>query len=175
MKNNKGFSLVELIVVIAILTVITSASAVGLGYLYKTNVKSSVKKFNNALIKTQSYTTTKSAGGKDIGLRITLENEGYCVEYKGVSTLKKEVIASKKIKIRYKDSAGNVLQDGTTPMEIYFDRSTGGLLPYQEDSSGNKTYVKTIEFTNASSFDGTSNYSHITISSLTGKTEVTIN
>lgn len=172
MKNNKGFSLVELIIAIAILTVITSASIVGFGYLYKTNVKSCVKKLNGALIKTQSYTTAKSAGNRDIGLKITCEADGYCVEYKGVSTLQKEVIASKKIKIRYKDDAGNVLGyvDASNPLEIYFDRSTGGLLPQQ--SSGK--YIKVIEITNAGTFDNSSSYPSITISKLTGKTELTV-
>lgn len=172
MKNNKGFSLIELIIVIAILTVITSASVVGFGYLYKTNVKSCVKKLNGALIKTQSYTTAKSAGNKDIGMKLTCDADGYCVEYKGIATLGKEVIASKKVKIRYKDASGNVLGyvDASHPLEIYFDRSTGGLLP--QDTSGN--YIKVIEITNASSFDDSGTCPSITISKLTGKTEISV-
>ncbi len=170
MKNNKGFSLIELIIVIAILTVLTSASIVGFGYLYKTNVKGCLKKINSALIKTQSYTISKSAGGDDIGMKLVYDTDGYYVQYKGIANLSKEMVANSKMKIRYKDTAGNVkFVDSSNPLEIYFERSTGGL---QADASGN--YVTAIEITNAGTFDDSSPCPCITISKVTGKTEVSM-
>lgn len=167
MKNNKGFSLLEMIIVIAILAVVASVSFVGLGYLYTTNIKSSVKKINSSLLKTQSYTTAKSIGGRDVGMRIKVDTQGnYCVEYLGITEQADEVIGKKNLTVKCYKSDGSVQQvTSSSPVDIYFDRATGGLLPVAE---GGSTYWSKIEITTNGA-----NQCTVTISKVTGKTEMT--
>lgn len=172
MKNNKGFSLLEMIIVIAIMAVVTSVSFVGLGYLYSTNIKSSIKKINSSLLKTQSYTTAKSIGGRDVGMRIKKTSDGYYIEYLGIPGQEDEKIGNTNLKVTcYYDGygsdgitrvSGTEIVDTSNPVDIYFDRSTGGLLPYTD-----KAYWKKIEI-----IANGSNSCTVTISKVTGKTEM---
>ena len=167
MKNNKGFSLVELIIVIAILAVVTGVSFVGFGYVYRTDVKSTVKKINTSLLKTQSYTTSKSAGGRDVGMCIKTDGAGnYCIGYKGMDGQPDVKIGKSKLTIKCYKTDGTEVIVGPTPVEIYFDRSTGGLLCADEN-------VKDVFWSKIEVLAGGSKGSVITISKVTGKTEVT--
>lgn len=174
MKNNKGFSLVELIIVIAIISVLTSAATIGFTYLYNTNVKSSIKKIDNALKRTQSYTISKSTGGRDIGMKLQQESDGnYSVEFIGIPNLTKEKIGNKRLKVRYTDTSGvaHIVNYTNGPLIVYFDRSTGGLLTLSETSS---VKVSSIEITTSGDFSDSSKCCKIKISGVTGKTEVTM-
>lgn len=176
MKNNKGFSLVELIIVLAILAVVTGVSFVALGYVYGKNVKSTIEKVDNSLLKIQSYTMSKSTGGRDIYMRLTKKSDGYYVEYwhAGIGTgapalLESENIGKKNYTITaYYDggSSGTVTVGSAqnSQVDIYFDRSTGGLLPL---TAGGDTYWSKIEVRAG----GTGGYS-VSISKITGKTEI---
>lgn len=170
MKNNKGFSLVELIIVLAILAVVTGVSFVGLGYVYGKNVKSSIEKIDNSLLKIQSYTMSKSTGGRDIYMRLTKKSDGFYVEYwhaGAASPIESENIGKRNYTMTaYYDggSSGTVAVDSGSPVDIYFDRSTGGLLPL---TAGGDTYWERIEV----KAGGTGGYS-INISKITGKTEI---
>lgn len=174
MKGNKGFSLIELIIVIAILAVVTGVSFVGLGYLYNSNVKSTIKKINTSLLKTQSYTTAKSVGGRDIYFKLYQDSGDYytamCREDssgKEIELQKPEKVGKKNLTVKYFVSDGaEVKIDSSNSLKLYFDRSTGGLLPIV---TGGSTYCSKIEI----SVNGLSKCS-VSISKVTGKTEVTI-
>lgn len=170
MKNNKGFSLVELIIVLAILAVVTGTSFVAIGYVYGKNVKSSIEKIDSSLLKIQSYTMSQSTGGRDIYLRLTKKSDGYYAEYwrtGGTSPIQSDNIGKKNFTITayYGGGAsGSVEVNSASPVEIYFDRSTGGLLPL---TAGGDTYWNKIEV----KAGGTGGYS-VSISKITGKTEI---
>ncbi len=174
MKNNKGFSLLEMIIVIAILAVVSSVSFVGLGYLYSTNIKSSIKKINSSLLKTQNYTMAKSNGGRDVYMRLSQGSDGdYYIQYLRVSGSTEvkiqddEKIGKKNLTLTcYKDDGSAETVSVGSPVDVYFDRSTGGLLPTQP---GGNVYWSKIEIT----VNG-SNRCTVTISKVTGKTEVTL-
>lgn len=166
MKNNKGFSLIELIIVIAILAVVSSVSIVGLSYISSTNTKSTIRKINNSLLKTQNYTISKSSGGRDIGMRLTVDGSGnYCIQYIGMGQAD-EIIGKTKLTIKCYDTATNATTVVASPVEIYFDRATGGLLTVNQNVSG--VYWNKIEV-----LAGNKSKGYITISRVTGKTEVT--
>ncbi len=175
--NNKGFSLIELIIVIAILSIVTSTVVVGVGYLYSTNVKSSLKKLNSALMKTQSYTTTKSIQSRDIALKITKDSTGCVLHYVDMTNSDAEIagmdaekIGNSKIYVALEYSDGTTQTvDSSNPGYVCFDRATGGLLP----ESGSGAYLKKIYVSNASNPVGSGMY--ITISKVTGKTDIYIN
>lgn len=173
MKNNKGFSLIELIIVIAILSVLTGVSAVGLGYLYSTNVKSSIKKVDSSLQKVQSFTVSKSTGGKDMGLKLKKTADGFYAEYMGIPNLSDEKFGEKNLKVYYMDNSG-VWSEVTAvkPLEVYYDRATGGLLPL----SGT-TYISKIRLTTSSEANAVNDASKcctVEISKITGKTTVKV-
>lgn len=176
-KNNKGFSLIELIIVIAILSIVTSTVVVGVGYLYSTNVKSSLKKLNSALMKTQSYTTTKALGNGDIALKITKDSTGCVLHYvdknnsdADIPGMEPEKIGNSRIFVALDYSDGNPPVPVTTGQAAYicYDRATGGLW----DATGK--YVKKIYVSNdPNNIVGSGMY--ITISKVTGKTDIYIN
>lgn len=164
MKNNKGFSLVELIIVIAIISILTGVSFVGLGYLYSTNVKSTVQKLDSSLQKVQSYTTAKSNGGRDVGLVIKKKSDGFYVEYKGIAGQEDAKIGGQNLTFKYYVGGTATIIDSTQSLELNFDRSTGGLLPLTNNGSD---YCEKIEV----SLNGANAYT-ITISKVTGRTEI---
>lgn len=172
MKNNKGFSLVELIIVLAILAVVTGVSFVGFGYVYGKNVKSTIEKIDNSLLKIQSYTMSKSTGGRDIYMRLTKKSDGYYVEYwhsGATSPIESENIGKKNYTLTayYNGGSSGTVTVGSaqnSQVDIYFDRSTGGLLPL---TAGGDTYWSKIEVRAG----GTGGYS-VSISKITGKTEI---
>lgn len=172
--NNKGFSLIELIIVIAILSIVTSTVVVSVGYLYNTNVKSTLKKMNSALLKTQSYTTTKSLESKDIALKITKDSTGCVLHYvdssgADIPGMDSEKIGNNKIcvALEYSDGSSQVV-DTSTPGYVYYDRATGGVL-----QDGGKYLQKVYVSNNAANPTGSNMY--ITISKITGSTDIYIN
>ena len=168
MKNNKGFSLVELIIVIAILAVVTGGSIVGFGYLYRTDVKSTVKKIDSSLLKTQSYTTSKSTGGRDVKMILKTDGSGnYCIGYEGIEGQEDVKIGKSRLAIKCYKTDGTQVTVGSNQVKICFDRATGGLLPVDENDPNGVCWSK-IEV----SAGGTRTCT-ITISKVTGKTEVT--
>lgn len=178
MKNNKGFSLIELIIVIAILSVLTGVSAVGLGYLYSTNVKSSIKKVDSSLQKVQSYTVSKSVGGKDIGLKLKKKADGFYAEYMGIPNLSEEKFGEKNLKVYYMDSTGAGWTEVTAvnDLKVYYDRATGGLQPLSGTGSS-AIYISKIRLTTSSetnAADDASKCCTVEISKITGKTTVTV-
>ena len=175
MKNNKGFSLVELIIVIAILSVLTGASVVGLGYLYSTNVKSSVKKLDSDLQKVQSYTVSKSTENKKIGLVLKKTGSGWYVQYKGIPNMSDDEIGKKNLKVYYMDDSGSGWQQVTSGLTVYFDRATGGLLELVDASDADTgKYLKKIRLTIADDITDDSKCCTIEISKVTGKTTVKV-
>lgn len=172
MKNNKGFSLVELIIVIAILSVLTGVSVVGIGYLYSTNLKSSVKKLDSSLQKVQSFTMTKATNPTSIGLKIKQTGNGWYAEFQGIPGQSDEELGNKRLKVYYLDSSSSNWNPVTAdkPLIVRFDRATGGLLPLD----GTAKYVTKIRITNGSAVDDASKCCTIEIGKVTGKTTMKI-
>lgn len=59
MKNNKGYSLVEIMIVLAILAVLATVGITGLGYIWGTNVRSCANELKTAIGKTRITTMGK--------------------------------------------------------------------------------------------------------------------
>ena len=168
MKNNKGFSLMELIVVIAILGVVIGYIGVRANVIFgysakeaRTKIYSSLENLRvSALSKSRSSADTiKSGGGLnpelDIYIEIYQEGNGiYYVSYHedGLDDVVNK-LGPKSILIQYE------LKDGTTHLVgnkgdglfLAYNRSTGGFIPQGTGatntvnkiitSSADKTYV----------------------------------
>ena len=145
-KNNAGFSLVELIIAIAILTVLTGVGAYGIGQLTGFRAREAADKIASGLKenKIETLGKAKASGkmafelykvGNDVFIR-TVYDAGMATE----SYSNPEKINDGKITVWVGEKRGNATFHSTTlrilrestPFKIYFNRSTGALC----DASG---------------------------------------
>lgn len=148
MKNERGFSLMELIIVIAIIAVFSSILGLSLSYISSTNSKTAKSKIVNALDNTKMIATAKSTGGD-----ITFSQENGKYYYK-IGTEDKVAICNAVVGLSYSTDNSNYthIDDGDT-YNIQFKKATGGL------NSSSNIYIKIGKYT-------------ICVYQLTGKVEV---
>lgn len=129
MKKDKGFSLVELIIVVAIIAVLTGGVAIGLGVIFDKPADGCAKKMQAVL---QNARTT-SLGRLDDTIEIGVESGSGKVYVKetvtdkdGTSTVRPiQYIGDSKVSITCKSGTGASM---SLPISIKFDRSNGGLI-----------------------------------------------
>lgn len=172
-RGNKGYTLVEFLVVMSILSIVAVAGFSIIGYLTGTKAKSAAYNIQSGLGKARIETMSKSRGklAKDIYFAVTLDsnNKDYYMELYNTRVsedvpISRELIGNTRINI-YGEYVANSLQDhlGKEPgdkrqLRFYFERSTGGLM--QVDDS---EYYETIRVV-----QGNVSY-QIIIAPLTGK------
>lgn len=139
-KNNKGFSLVEILVVLVIMVVLTSGAVVAFTNWRSWNLDDCVKKLDTGL-----SSAKVEAMGKEKGeLIIHRSSDGtYKMEVTGEE---EETIGDEDIRIYYTDSAGNtdVLVTDSKTLTLSYSRATGAFKEISTDASGNKVYCKSI-------------------------------
>lgn len=80
MKNNKGYSLVEIVIVIAIMAVMGAFIFIGVGLLTGQNARECASNISAALGKEKNYSLTRSAT-IDCYMELILEDDGYYIRY----------------------------------------------------------------------------------------------
>lgn len=129
-QENKGFSLVELIVVIAIMTILTGLISAGIGMAVSKPADECIDKLKASL---QSIRVT-SMGKFDAHIEIYKKGDQiYAKEYytedsSGRETTKENIVGFKGVQVFYEiNNSGSYteLVDGGTPLVIYYDRSSG--------------------------------------------------
>lgn len=119
MRNNKGLSLIELIIVIAILSIISVAAISGLSTIMSWNVTKCADVIDGSLKKTKVVAMSK----KDAQLRLYKSGSDYYIDAAEEPAKK---IGSEPITITYSTTAGETYTiDGTTALTLAFDRSSG--------------------------------------------------
>lgn len=138
MKNNKGFSLVELIVVIAIMVILSAVTAAALANQPGWKVKNAEEMLRTAIGETRMEAMSKHRAS----LTITKEADGCYIQITGKE--KERLGNSKNIQIFYGVNGGDVTTELTPGMklEFSFDRSSGAFTPIINgtDASGNYQY-----------------------------------
>lgn len=140
MKKNKGYTLIEMIIVIAIMAILAGLSAVTIGLINKAKAQDAVTTFNSQLssiwLKTKAIGTTQKSmyaviqesSDNDYVLKLYDSTGGTAVEKNSV-LLKKW---SKYVTITYNEEDANQIQAGygnsSAGFYIQFDKSTGGAL-----------------------------------------------
>lgn len=160
-NNNKngGFSLVELIVVIAIMAVLTGIAAMSLASVMGVSVKQCARDIQSAA----NQTRVSTLGKDEVIMTITKGNKAksseayYCTivtkDGLGKTTENEEKIGKSNLDITYvlSDSKGNkssdITLDDTHSLTIKFNRGTGAMAPCMKSdgSSGGDYYCMQIK------------------------------
>lgn len=152
-RDNRGTSIVELLVIMAIMAILVGMVTNLFGYLNGKEAKQCAYKLEAAISEIRMETMSKSDGEKE-SVYLVLENRNDQI-YAGRS-IRSDVtsdLIGEKVVITVKDASGNeigVLTDGKA-VPIYFNRATGALLEESEKyaafevTQGKVTYVVKIE------------------------------
>lgn len=129
-KNNKGFSLVELIVVISIMVILTGLISISVGVAVSKPADECIGKIKSTL---QSIRVT-TMGKYDAHLEIYKQNgqiyakEILVEDSTGTTSTKEHLVGTKGVQLFYETSTSGgytELTDGASPLLIYYDRSSG--------------------------------------------------
>lgn len=153
MNKNKGYSLVELLIVVAIMAILCGLAAVSVGVIKKARAQEAVQTFNSQLsniwLQTKSVASTQDSMYAEIVENAN--NEGYVMKLydlvggtvvdKNISgnsmnndgnvTVTNGVTINKYVTITYTPTVGDASQDDdniTGKFIIKFDKSTGAVL-----------------------------------------------
>ena len=109
--SNKGVSLIEVIVVILILAILSTAGIISVGYIHRVNASSCAAKLNSALEQTRNKTMSKQEGR--ISLVIYTKDKNYyaaiCTDNAGTSEYDEgTLLGSTSLSLNVKTSDGTV-------------------------------------------------------------------
>lgn len=164
--NNKGFSLVELIVVILIMGIVAGGITVSVSVIYNANIKNASERFVQMCEKARAETI----GSQDDSVRLSVykkEGNYYADVIRKNGNGRDEVTASEKLgnsqfniyyisRTEEQESLGNesgaekiyitsAEDDGSdSKLVIYFNRSSGGMLPQSGNGTGHEKYVTDV-------------------------------
>lgn len=143
MCNNKGFSLVELIIIVALIALLGTGSIYGLSLLTGQQVMDCANNTTLALDKAKDYAMTKS-GSSDAYMEILKETDGTCkaVYYVpekphtvGAGTtyveIERKTLGNKQVKVicnvQTSTGTGDYEITDTQHIRIYYDRNSGAM------------------------------------------------
>ena len=167
--NNKGYSMAELIIVVAILAVIISVTFYSVIMVFSANAKTTANNIQRAIGDCKVTTMGRSAAYMEL-YRDT-DQDVYTKMYiwdnsaGDYAESEPQKVGSSRVYVAYTPKGGSEteLLAGNPPIEIRFDRASGG---FKADASGNiysKLHVA----------GGSKNY-EIVLTELTGKSEVKV-
>ena len=152
MKDNRGFSLVELIVVIAIMALVLTIAGISITAVASQRVSNAASDVKSAMSIAETYAKTKA----DCYMEFSTDSDGssgykiYTVDSEGNKKLGSSAESYNKaisIKIYFKNISEPVTVTESTPVEIHFDRTTGGFATSKVNGVDYGVPTK-IEFTN---------------------------
>lgn len=134
-KNNKGYSLVEVIIVVAIIAAIGLTAMLSVSLIFNANARTCANDIVGAISECKIMTMTKGQGNVRLLLYRDGENgnifyelqtkdasSGWPTDHGGA-----EKVGTRKCMVGSSDGANNLPDSPDTAWEIYFDRSTGAL------------------------------------------------
>ncbi|MGN1225760.1 MAG: type II secretion system protein [Candidatus Cryptobacteroides sp.] len=129
-KDNRGISLVEMIIVIAIMAVVSGGLAIGIGSALSKPAEECASKITDSLKNARISTM----GKKTVELELYSASDGIYLKEKitgtgGTSTEKKIKIGQKGVDVTYQysgESTYNSLGGESAPLKLSYNRATGG-------------------------------------------------
>ncbi|MDE6749048.1 MAG: prepilin-type N-terminal cleavage/methylation domain-containing protein [Lachnospiraceae bacterium] len=139
-QNNKGYSLVEIIIVIAIMAILTGGVFFSINMVFGANAKTCANDLKNAI----SQCKVNTMGKSDAALEIYRDSSNQCIyarqwikESYGWQAKEPEKISNAKVYITYSTDGTNFQElDGTKSLYIGFDRSSGSFKEGTNPNSG---------------------------------------
>lgn len=137
--KNRGFSLIELLVVIVVLAILSVGAVSGIGMISGWKIKECTQKLDSAIGETQMNAMSKEA----CSLLISKDGDGnYYMEMTGMQP---EKIADDSFSITYISSENPGEQPiSESGLEISFDRSSGAYQPIDRTYEGDDVYCRKI-------------------------------
>lgn len=147
-QNNTGFSLVELVVVIAIMAILTGVISVGLSSLMGKQAQKCSKTIESSLNNIRIQTMAR----RSVTARLKKDGDNYVlvtatrVNDTDPATEKTDIVGGEKVNVYFStDSAGTKQPVTETGIDIVFDRASGELYTFGEASAatsdGGKYYL----------------------------------
>ena len=133
--SNRGFSLIELIVVIAIMAIVMGFFIAGLGYLLGVNVRSCAHEIQTAI----GATRITTMGKEETHLRIYRDSSDHCIY--------KQERVKESGETNFTDLPAEKIGKATLTVSYFIDDGSGGLTGETELTDGNSIE---IEFDRAS-------------------------
>lgn len=158
-KNNKGYSLVELIIVVAIIAVIGLGATWSFILVLSANSKTCANDIVNAISECKIMTMTKGQGnvrviiyrdGENGAIYSELQTRETSVSAWETGNNRKEKIGANRCSVGTHATSDDIPTSRDTAWEFYFDRSTGRLMDETSVDtihvlSGRKHYLIQIE------------------------------
>ena len=151
LQDNKGMSIVEILVIIAIVAVLSGVAVNLFGYMNGKQARQCAYKLEAAISEIRMETMSKSTGEPD-SVYLEIINEGGSIYAKRMikGTETKDLIGEKVSVTAYDTNAQVIQLDENQYGRVYFNRATGALEKVATCSKfviiqGNTTYVVEIE------------------------------
>lgn len=167
--DNKGYSLIELVIVLAIIAIIMSTVFYSIILIFSANAKSCANNIQRAIGdckvttmgKASAYMTLYRNAEGNVYTQMHVKDGGGTYPYPSYGEAQK--VGTQKVTVKYKPSSASAETEllAGDEIEIWFDRATGG---FKEDKSGNRYDWIRVE-------GGSKNYK-IVLTEFTGKSEV---
>ncbi len=144
-KDNRGFSLVEIIVVVAIMSVLVGLVGMGVGMLGNKPAQECAKKMTSTLQRTQRV----AAGRSYNQVTITRNGSGSVVVIQnytgaGATDVETTVVGKRDVQVSYTLDGGATFQNiDAVPLTFSFDRSSGSM----NYANGGGSYCTQIKIT----------------------------
>lgn len=160
-NNNKGFSLMEMVVVISIMIILAGIASLSIATIFNTKAVQCAENLESTLNKVRINTM----GRNEVILRVyqdSTNNQFYAeiITYSGIGaartrTTEEKMVGKSGIKVLYTTDesivdptdSGVVEITPGTDMLVSFDRSSGSVKTFQDDSGNTVNPVKTIWIT----------------------------
>lgn len=125
--NNKGFTLVELIVVIAILGVLAGAMSYSINQIFSNRIRKFANEYDAMLTRCRVETLCGSPAPTKVKLWLDADGHYYAALYQKGEETEREKLGDSNVTCTYTAGAVSGTIDASHDLDLAFDRSTGAL------------------------------------------------
>lgn len=145
MKDNRGYSLIELIVTLAVIVIVGSGAIMGIGLLSGTDAKKCIGKLEDGLKLTKTICMSKENG------KLELSRDASGDYYMEITGSLKEKIGKSSLTVLYTTGSGASAVDTNlvngSSLSLSFKRGSGIFNPVGTDGAGQPIYCTKIAVT----------------------------